>query len=83
MLIGGSDCAAASNSVVRKYDEPTSMTYVVTENGIHCRYQDCMEVCPVDCFCEGENVLVIHPDEWLNRPDKLALPSDMAGAGDG
>ncbi|MGP1358496.1 MAG: ferredoxin FdxA, partial [Roseicyclus sp.] len=35
------------------------MTYVVTENCIACKYTDCVEVCPVDCFYEGENMLVI------------------------
>ena len=39
------------------------MTYVVTENCIKCKYMDCVEVCPVDCFYEGENMLVIDPDE--------------------
>ena len=39
------------------------MTYVVTENCIKCKYMDCVEVCPVDCFYEGENMLVINPDE--------------------
>ena len=42
------------------------MTYVVTENCIKCKYQDCVEVCPVDCFYEGENMLVIHPDECID-----------------
>ena len=37
------------------------MTYVVTEACIKCKYTDCVEVCPVDCFYEGENMLVIHP----------------------
>ncbi len=42
------------------------MTYVVTENCIKCKYMDCVEVCPVDCFYEGENMLVIHPDECID-----------------
>ena len=42
------------------------MTYVVTESCIRCKYQDCVEVCPVDCFYEGENMLVIHPDECID-----------------
>jgi ferredoxin len=37
------------------------MTYVVTENCIKCVYMDCIELCPVDCFHEGENMLVINP----------------------
>jgi ferredoxin len=46
--------------------EITLMTYVVTENCIKCKYMDCVEVCPVDCFYEGENMLVIHPDECID-----------------
>ena len=42
------------------------MTYVVTENCIKCKYTDCVEVCPVDCFYEGENMLVINPDECID-----------------
>ena len=42
------------------------MTYVVTENCIKCKYMDCVEVCPVDCFYEGENMLIIHPDECID-----------------
>ena len=42
------------------------MTYVVTESCIRCKYMDCVEVCPVDCFYEGENMLVIHPDECID-----------------
>lgn len=42
------------------------MTYVVTENCILCKYTDCVESCPVDCFYEGENFLVIHPDECID-----------------
>ncbi len=42
------------------------MTYVVTENCIRCRYTDCVEVCPVDCFYGGEHMLVINPDECID-----------------
>ena len=42
------------------------MTYIVTDNCIKCKYMDCIEVCPVDCFYEGENMLVIHPDECID-----------------
>ena len=42
------------------------MTYVVTEKCIRCKYMDCVEVCPVDCFYEGDNMLVIHPDECID-----------------
>ncbi len=42
------------------------MTYVVNENCIKCKLTDCVEVCPVDCFYEGENMLVINPDECID-----------------
>jgi ferredoxin len=42
------------------------MTYVVTENCIRCKYMDCVEVCPVDCFYVGDNMLVINPDECID-----------------
>ena len=42
------------------------MTYIVTEDCIRCKYMDCVEVCPVDCFYEGENMLIIHPDECID-----------------
>ena len=63
------------------------MTYVVTENCIKCKYTDCVEVCPVDCFYEGENMLVIHPDECIDCgvcepecPAEAILPDTDAGA---
>jgi ferredoxin len=42
------------------------MTYVVTENCIKCKFQDCVESCPADCFHEGENMLVINPGECID-----------------
>ena len=42
------------------------MTYVVLENCIKCKYTDCVEVCPVDCFHEGPNFLVIDPEECID-----------------
>ena len=42
------------------------MTYVVTEACIKCKYTDCVEVCPVDCFYEGETMLVINPSECID-----------------
>lgn len=42
------------------------MTFVVTDACIRCKYTDCVEVCPVDCFYEGENMLVISPDECID-----------------
>jgi ferredoxin len=43
-----------------------NMTFIVGENCIKCKYTDCVEVCPVDCFYEGPNFLVIHPDECID-----------------
>jgi len=61
------------------------MTYVVTEACIKCKYTDCVEVCPVDCFYEGENMLVIHPDECIDCgvcepecPSEAILPDTEA-----
>ncbi len=42
------------------------MTFVIGESCIKCKYTDCVEVCPVDCFYEGPNMLVIHPDECID-----------------
>lgn len=42
------------------------MAYVVTENCIKCKYTDCVDVCPVDCFHEGPNFLAIDPDECID-----------------
>jgi ferredoxin len=42
------------------------MTYLVNDNCIKCKHTDCVEVCPVDCFYEGENMLVINPDECID-----------------
>ena len=42
------------------------MTYIVKDECIKCKLMDCVEVCPVDCFYEGENMLVIHPDECID-----------------
>ena len=42
------------------------MTFVVTGKCINCRYGDCVEVCPVACFYEGENMMVINPDECID-----------------
>ena len=63
-----------------------SMTYVVTEACIKCKYTDCVEVCPVDCFYEGENMLVINPEECIDCgvcepecPAEAILPDSEAG----
>ena len=42
------------------------MTFVVNESCIRCKTMDCVAVCPVDCFYEGENMVVIHPDECID-----------------
>lgn len=42
------------------------MAFVVTENCIKCKYTDCVEVCPVDCFYEGPNFIAINPDECID-----------------
>jgi ferredoxin len=42
------------------------MTFIVGENCIKCKHTDCVEVCPVDCFYEGPNMLVINPDECID-----------------
>jgi ferredoxin len=42
------------------------MTHVVTESCIKCKFTDCVDVCPVDCFREGPNMLVIDPDECID-----------------
>ena len=42
------------------------MAYIVTDNCILCKYTDCVEVCPVDCFHEGPNFLVIDPEECID-----------------
>src|SRR5258707_15756350 len=62
------------------------MTYVVTENCIRCKYMDCVEVCPVDCFYEGDNMLVINPSECIDCgvcepecPAEAILPDTEAG----
>jgi len=42
------------------------MTFVVTQACIRCKYTDCVDVCPVDAFCEGPNFLVIDPDQCID-----------------
>src|SRR5436190_23990883 len=48
------------------FEGAPSMTYVVTESCVKCKYTDCVDVCPVDCFREGPNMLVIDPDECID-----------------
>ena len=61
------------------------MSYVVTEDCIRCKFQDCVEVCPVDAFYEGENMLVISPEHCIDCgacetecPAEAILPEQMA-----
>jgi len=63
------------------------MTFAVTEACIRCKYTDCVAVCPVDCFYEGENMLVIHPDECIDCgvcepecPAEAIVPDTAEGA---
>ena len=44
----------------------SAMTYIVMDPCIKCKFMDCVEVCPVDCFYEGENFLAINPDECID-----------------
>lgn len=60
------------------------MTYVVTEHCIRCKYMECVEVCPVDCFREGENMLVIDPERCIDCgvcegecPTEAILPDSL------
>ena len=62
------------------------MTYVVVEGCINCKHTDCVSVCPVDCFYEGENMLVIDPDECIDCgvcepecPEDAILPDTEPG----
>ena len=58
--------AAESHSSFSQQTGAITMTFVVGENCIKCKHTDCVEVCPVDCFYEGPNTLVIHPDECID-----------------
>jgi ferredoxin len=54
------------NALAAQQQWRTILTYVVDDNCIRCKLMDCVEICPVDCFYEGENMLVIHPDECID-----------------
>ena len=65
------------------------MTYIVNDKCIKCKLMDCVEVCPVDCFYEGDNMLVIKPDECIDCgvcepecPINAIEPDTNEGAGD-
>jgi len=77
----------ACSKISFPYQDP-SMPFVVTENCIKCKYTDCVEVCPVDCFHEGPNFLVIDPDECIDCtlcepecPINAIYPEDDVPAG--
>ena len=72
----------------RLHTRNRTMPFVVTENCIKCKYTDCVEVCPVDCFHEGPNFLVIDPDECIDCtlcepecPINAIYPEDDVPAG--
>ena len=80
-------CAYSEADTSEKQSRP--MTYIVNDKCIMCKYTDCVEVCPVDCFYEGENMLVIHPDECIDCgvcepecPPEAILPDTEPGADD-
>lgn len=63
------------------------MTYIVNDQCIRCKHMDCVDVCPVACFYEGENMLVINPDECIDCgvcepecPADAILPDSADGA---
>jgi ferredoxin len=43
-----------------------TMTHVVAEPCFACKYTDCVVVCPVECFYEGDKMVYIHPDECID-----------------
>jgi len=86
---------SASSALTRAFRQPLtyysrvdSMTFVVIDNCIKCKYTDCVEVCPVDAFHEGPNFLVIDPDECIDCtlcepecPINAIYPEDDVPAG--
>ena len=61
------------------------MTFVVQQPCVNCKYGDCVDVCPVECFFEGEDMLYIHPDECIDCsacepvcPVQAIVPEDQA-----
>ena len=61
----GADGGRHERSVIFIYDD-TAMPFIVTEPCIQCKYTDCVAVCPMDCFVEGPNFLVIDPDSCID-----------------
>ena len=68
--IGGSRAGVIKSAVIRGrfplLPGCSQMAYIITESCIKCKYTDCVDVCPVDCFREGPNMLVIDPDECID-----------------
>jgi len=62
----GSWKAHKINTSTPSAEKPKTMTHTVTEACIRCKYTDCVDVCPVDCFREGPNFLTIDPDECID-----------------
>ena len=67
-LFSCSDACKISGKIAnsQRAKQGPEMSYVVTESCIKCKYTDCVDVCPVDCFREGPNFLVIDPDECID-----------------
>jgi ferredoxin len=60
------NACALITQTLKNWQADKKMTFVVVENCIKCKYTDCVEVCPVDCFHEGPNFLVIDPEECID-----------------
>jgi ferredoxin len=54
------------------------MTYIVTDDCIKCKFTDCVSICPIGCFYEGETMLVIHPEECIDCG--ICVPECPVGA---
>ena len=63
---------------VPKNNTPVAMPFVVTQACINCKYTDCVDVCPMDCFFEGANFLAINPDECIDC--SMCVPECPVGA---
>ena len=57
---------SGNKSRILPYTVIRIMTYIVNDGCIKCKHMDCVEVCPVDCFYEGANILVINPQECID-----------------
>jgi len=66
ILEGSARFRVLNACTLNNYSTDKKMTFVVVENCIKCKYTDCVEVCPVDCFHEGPDFLVIDPEECID-----------------